>query len=180
MSPGRSHNGLHVIRTSVKAERLSDTSTVRAYKDLCKVEQAFRCFKTVDLKVRPIYHWLNNRVRAHLFICMLAYYLEWHLRQCWAPLLFEEDDKAGAEALRRSIVAPAKRSEKAQKKAQTKRTQEGYAVHSFATLLTDLGTIVKNRVRPKHHDLAAHEFTVQTTMTDSQHHAFVLLGLATA
>ena len=173
-------DGLYVIRTSVKAERLSDTSTVRAYKDLCKVEQAFRCFKTVDLKVRPFYHWLEQRVRAHLFVCMLAYYLEWHLRQCWAPLLFEEDDKEGAEALRRSVVAPAQRSEKAKQKAQTKRTLEGYAVDSFSTLLKDLGTIAQNRIRPKSHALAAHEFTVQTIMTDSQHHAFVLLGLATA
>ena len=166
-------DGLYVIRTSVNPERLSDTSTVRAYKDLCKVEQAFRCFKTVDLKVRPIYHWVNKRGRPHLFICMLAYYLEWHLRQRWAPLLFEDHDKAAAQALRPSVVAPAPRSEK----APTKRTEEGYTVHSFATLLDDLGTIVRNRIRPKHSSLAATEFTVQTNMTASQRHAFVLLGL---
>ena len=166
-------DGLYVIRTSVEPERLSDTSTVRAYKDLSKVERAFRCFKTVDLKVRPIYHWLSHRVRAHLFLCMVAYYLEWHLRRRWAPLLFEDHDKAAAQALRPSVVAPAQRSAK----AQTKRTEEGYAVHSFATLLNDLGTIARNRIRPKHPGFGATEFTVQTNMTASQRHAFELLGL---
>ena len=170
-------DGLYVIRTSVNSERLSDTSTVGAYKDLSKVEQAFRCFKSVDLQVRPIYHWLNHRVRAHLFICMLAYYLQWHLRHRWAPLLFEEHDKAAAQSQRPSVVAPAQRSNKAQRKAQSKRTEEGYAVHSFATLLDDLGTIVRNRIRPKDCRLAANEFTVQTNMTASQRHAFALLGL---
>ena len=172
-------DGLYVIRTSVTTERLSDASTVRAYKDLSKVEQAFRCFKTVDLKVRPIYHWVSRRVRAHLLICMLAYYLEWHLRQCWAPLLFEEHDKAAAQALRPSVVAPAQRSEKARRKAQSKRTEEGYVVHSFATLLDDLGTIVRNRIVPKHPGLGTHEFTMQTNMTAAQRRAFELLHLKT-
>ena len=170
-------DGLYVIRTSVKQERLSDVSTVQAYKDLSKVEQAFRCIKTVDLKVRPIYHWNSDRVRAHLFICILAYYLEWHLRKCWAPLLFEDHDKEAARAQRRSVVAPAQPSQKAKRKAQTKRTEEGYVAHSFATLLKDLATIARNRIRPKHPGLGAAEFSVQTKMTASQRHAFALLKL---
>lgn len=170
-------DGLYVIRTSVKKERLSDVSTVQAYKDLSKVEQAFRCIKTVHLKVRPIYHWHSERVRAHLFICMLAYYLEWHLRQRWAPLLFEDHDKEAARAQRYSVVAPAQPSPRAKRKAQSKRTEEGYVAHSFATLLNDLGTIARNRIRPLHSGFGTHEFTVQTKMTALQRHAFALLKM---
>ena len=103
-------DGLYVIRTSVSGDTLSSQETVRAYKDLSKVERAFRCMKTIDLKVRPIYHWLDDRVRAHVFLCMLSYYVEWHLRQSLAPLLFEDHDREAAEALRPSVVAPAPRS----------------------------------------------------------------------
>ena len=111
------------------------------------VERAFRSYKTVDLKVRPIYHWTNNRVRAHVFLCLLAYYVEWHMRRRLAPLLFDDHDPNGAP--RPSVVAPAKVSRAAQQKAQSKRTADGLPVHSFRTLLEDLATIVRNQVVPK-------------------------------
>jgi transposase len=142
-------DGLYVIRTSVPAEVLTAPETVAAYKGLSVVERAFRSYKSVDLKVRPIYHHLADRVRAHVFLCMLAYYVEWHMRQVLAPLLFDDDDKASAAAQRASIVAPAQVSEKAQRKARTQRTDEGLPVHSFQTLLADLATIVKNRIQPR-------------------------------
>lgn len=142
-------DGIYVIRTSVSKEELDTEEIVRAYKDLTGVEGAFRSYKTVDLKVRPIYHYLANRVRAHVFLCMLAYYIEWHMRKALAPLLFDDHDKASGQALRGSVVAPAEPSPKAQRKAQTKRTEEGLPVHSFQTLLADLATIIKNRIQPK-------------------------------
>jgi hypothetical protein len=101
----------------------------------------------VDLHVRPIGHRLAERVRAHVFLCMLAYYVEWHLRQALAPMLFDDDNKAAGEAQRTSVVAPAQRSPRAQRKARTKQTDEGMPVHSFQTLLDDLATVTKNRVR---------------------------------
>ena len=142
-------DGIYVIRSSVSKEELDTEEIVRAYKDLTGVERAFRSYKTVDLKVRPIYHYLANRVRAHVFLCMLAYYIEWHMRKALAPLLFDDHDKASGQALRGSVVAPAEPSPKAQRKAQTKRTEEGLPVHSFQTLLADLATIIKNRIQPK-------------------------------
>ncbi len=142
-------DGLYVIRTSVPAGELSAEETVRAYKGLSVVERAFRSYKTVDLKVRPIYHHLADRVRAHVFLCMLAYYVEWHMRQALAPLLFDDEDKALGQALRPSVVAPARISPKAQRKARTRRTEDDLPVHSFQTLLADLATLVKNRIQPK-------------------------------
>jgi len=142
-------DGFYVVRTSVPAETLDAEGTVRAYKALSKVERAFRSFKSVDLKVRPIHHRLADRVRAHVFLCMLAYYVEWHMREALAPVLFDDDDPEAAEARRDSVVAPAQRSARADRKAATKRTDEDYAVHSFQTLLADLATITKNRIQPK-------------------------------
>lgn len=141
-------DGLYVIRTSVSDELFDSQETVRAYKSLSTVERAFRSYKTVDLKVRPICHRLEGRVRAHIFLCMLAYYVEWHMRSSLAPILFDDEDSSLAEALRDSVVAPRKRSLKAQSKAQKKRTADDLPVHSFQTLLKDLATIVKNRVQP--------------------------------
>src|ERR1700709_1689776 len=112
-------DGLYVVRTSLLAETLADADAVRSYKSLARVERAFRCIKTVDLNVRPVYHWLEDRVRAHVLLCMLAYYLEWHMRQCLAPMLFEDADKQEAEALRGSVVAQAQRSKAAVKKQTT-------------------------------------------------------------
>jgi transposase len=97
----------YIARTSLKAEVLDDAATVRSYKSLSRVERAFRCIKTVDLNVRPVHHWLAGRVRAHVFLCMLAYYLEWHMRSALAPLLFDDTEKDVAEALRASVVAKA-------------------------------------------------------------------------
>ena len=139
-------DGVYIIRTSVPAEALSAEDTVRAYKDLSKVEQAFRSYKTVDLKVRPIYHRLTERVKAHVFLCMLAYYVEWHMRENLAPILFDDDASEVAQAQRDSVVSPAQRSQSAQLKAQRKRTQDDLPVHSFQTLLADLATLAKNRI----------------------------------
>jgi len=140
-------DGIYVVRTSVEAEALDADETVRAYKGLAVAERAFRSLKTVDLKVRPIHHRLAKRVKAHVFLCMLAYYVEWHMREALAPILFEDDDKPAAEAARRSVVGPAQRSAKAKRKARTKRTEDDSPVHSFQTLLRDLATLAKNRVR---------------------------------
>ena len=126
-------DGIYVIRTSVGAEELSSEDTVRRYKSLAVVERAFRSLKSVDLKVRPIHHHLAGRVRAHVFLCMLAYYVEWHMRRALAPVLFDDDDREAAEARRDSVVAPAQRSAKAQRKAIRKRTDDGLPVHSFQT-----------------------------------------------
>jgi transposase len=140
-------DGIYVIRTSVKAENLTSEDTVKAYKDLSTVERAFRCIKTVDLKVRPIFHWLDDRIRAHVFLCMLAYYVEWHMREKLASLLFDDHEREAAEATRTSVVQPAPRSQTARAKDRTKETADGLPVHSFRTLMADLGTLAKNRVR---------------------------------
>ena len=123
-----------------------DCGTVRAYKGLSVVERAFRSLETVDLKVRPIDHYAGARVRAHVFLCMLAYYVEWHMRQRLKPLLFDDEEPQAAEAARPSVVAPAEVSPSAQDKARRKRTASGEPVHSFRTLLDDLATVASNRV----------------------------------
>jgi len=140
-------DGIYVIRTSVEKTTLNSENTVRAYKGLSVAERAFRSYKTVDLKVRPIHHHLEDRVRAHVFLCMLAYYVEWHMRKALAPLLFDDEDKTSADAERSSIVAPARRSAGALRKAVKRRTADDFPVHSFQTLLKDLATLTKNRVR---------------------------------
>jgi len=166
-------DGLYVIRTNVPAEQLSAPETVRAYKRLSATERAFRSFKTVDLHVRPIYHHLADRVRAHVFLCFLAYYVEWHMRRALAPILFDDEDPAAGEAQRTSVVAPAQRSPGAQRKAQRLCTEDGTAVHSFATLLQDLATVAKNRVR-----LGGVEVDIVTTPTPLQQQAFDLLNVS--
>ena len=137
-------DGIYVIRTSVQPEVASAEQTVFHYKSLSSVERAFRSMKSVDLKVRPIHHHLANRVRAHVFLCMLAYYVQWHMRHALAPILFDDHDRATAQAERQSIVAPAVRSPKALQKVRSKQTDDGNPVHSFQTLMADLGTITKN------------------------------------
>ncbi|MEG3903660.1 IS1634 family transposase [Microcoleus sp. B4-C5] len=138
-------DGLYVIRTSVESELLSATETVRAYKSLSQVEQAFRSFKTVDLKVRPIYHRNSDRVRVHVFLCMLAYYVEYQMRSRLAPMLFDEDDWESAHHKQTSVVKATK-SDRTKAKARTKRTADNLPVHSFQTLLADLGTIAHNEI----------------------------------
>jgi hypothetical protein len=142
-------DGLYVVRTSLPAAALDDTATVRRYKSLSLVERAFRCIKTVDLQIRPVYHWLADRVRAHVFLCMLAYYLEWHMRQRLAPMLYDDTDKDAAEAQRSSVVAKALRSPAAVTKQTTGRTDDGLPVHSFRTLLNDLATPTLSREGPR-------------------------------
>jgi len=171
----RALDGIYVIRTSVDEESFSSEDTVRAYKDLSKVERAFRSIKTVDLKVRPIFHWLDDRIRAHVFLCMLAYYVEWHMRQKLAPLLFDDHDREAAELGRKSIVAPAPRSRAALRKEATKRTTDDYPVHSFRTLLEDLATLAKNRVRVP--GCPESEFYILTQPTPLQSRAFDLLDV---
>jgi hypothetical protein len=133
-------DGLYVIRTSVPAETLSAERTVATYKDLSQVEWAFRSMKSVDLKVRPIYHWKDDRIRAHVFLCMLAYYVEWHMRGKLAELLFDDHERELAEETRESIVAKAPRSEAARRKERKRRTLDGFPVQSFQCLLKDLAT----------------------------------------
>ena len=147
---------------------------MHAYKGLSRVEQAFRSFKTVDLKVRPIYHYRPERVRAHVFLCLLAYYVEWHMRQRLAPLLFDDEDPAAARAQRSSVVAPAKPSPAARHKARTRRTRHGQPVHSFRTLLDDLATIAKNRILPKLSTAAPCDLV---RPTPRQQHALDLLSV---
>ncbi len=168
-------DGIYVIRTSVAETKLDAEATVRAYKRLSEVERAFRSLKTVDLKVRPIHHRLEDRVRAHVLLCMLAYYVEWHMREALAPLLFDDDDKAGAEAARSSIVAPAQRSSSARRKACSKRTADGLPVHSFQTLLNDLATITSNTLRYSQDD--APDFERTTIPTSTQQRALDLLDV---
>lgn len=163
-------DGIYVIRTSVPAEALSSAQVVERYKGLSSVERAFRSMKSVDLKVRPIYHHQADRVRAHVLLCMLAYYVEWHMRRTLAPLLFDDEDREGAQALRASIVAPAQRSPSAQNKAARKQTSDGLPAHSFRTLLADLATLTRNQVR-----LAEQTFPLLATPTAIQQRAFQLL-----
>ena len=140
-------DGIYVIRASVSASHLTSQQVVATYKSLSTVERAFRSMKSVDLKVRPIYHHQAERVKAHVFLCMLAYYVEWHMRRALAPLLFDDEDPATAQAQRTSMVAPAQRSQSAAEKAASKKTADGLPVHSFRSLLADLATLTRNRVR---------------------------------
>ena len=140
-------DGFYVLRTSVPAETLDAGATVRAYKSLAQVERAFRSLKTVDLDIRPVFHWTAPRVRAHVFLCLLAYHLEWHLRQALAPMLFDDHDRAAAEAGRASAVAKAQPSAAAKRKAASKLTDDDMPVHSFRSLLADLATLTRNTVR---------------------------------
>lgn len=169
-------DGLYVVRTSVKAETLSAERAVAAYKDLSQVEWAFRSLKSVDLKVRPIYHWKDDRIRAHVFLCMLAYYVEWHMRGKLAELLFDDHQRELAEQTRESIVSKAPRSEAAKLKERNRRTQDGLPVQSFQCLLKDLATLCKNRVCWKSSPEA--QFHQLTIPTELQRRAFDLLGLA--
>lgn len=132
-------DGIYVIRTSELAQRLTAADGVRTYKRLGLVEQAFRCLKGIDLLVRPIHHRTADRARAHIVLCLLAFYVEWHLRQVWGPLLFE-DEELVVDRPRRDSVRPARASASAQQKKKTHTTPEGLPVHSFRTLLAHLGT----------------------------------------
>ena len=168
-------DGIYVIRTNLDKAEMTAPDTVRAYKGLSAVERAFRSLKSVDLKVRPVFHRTDERVRAHVLLCMLAYYVEWHMRRRLAPLLFDDEDRAGAEAARASVVAPARGSESARRKARRKRTDEERPVHSFRTLLRDLATVTRNRVVPRLP--GAQPFETLTRPTELQREVFRLLGV---
>lgn len=167
-------DGFYVLRTSVPAEALDAPATVLAYKSLAQVERAFRSLKTVELEVRPIHHRLAGRVRAHVFLCLLAYYVQWHLRRALAPLLFDDHDRAAARAQRASPVAAARVSPAATAKARTKRTADGQPAHSFRTLLADLATLTRNTVRLGE----APPITMLARPTPLQDDVFHRLGLA--
>jgi transposase len=168
-------DGIYVIRTSVPAEHLDAAETVQAYKDLSRIERAFRSLKTVDLEIRPIRHWMAQRVRAHVFLCMLAYHVEWFLREALAPLLFHDTDLDAARAERTSPVAKTEPSEAAKAKKETKRSTDGHPVMSFGDLVAHLGTLTRNTMRvplrPKH------RFTLYSRPTPLQEAAFKLLDL---
>jgi hypothetical protein len=169
-------DGFYVLRTSLPTAAMDAADTVRAYKSLARVERAFRSLKTVDLEVRPVFHWTAPRVRAHVLLCMLAYYVEWHMRACLAPMLFDDHDRADAEAQRASPVAKAKPSPAARRKAHRKLTDDGLPVHSFRSLLADLATLTRNTVRFGRG--ATMELLARPTPIQSR--AFELLGLTPA
>lgn len=167
-------DGIYVIRTSVGTDELSQEEVVRSYKRLARVERAFRVFNG-DLDVRPIHHRKADRVRAHLLICMLAHYLEWHMLGDLAPMLFSEENPEGTEAARPNPVDPPVRSASATSKARTKRTNDGQPVHSFRSLLGDLATVAANRIKPNEPGIPP--FDIITTPTALQERAFKLLGV---
>jgi transposase len=169
-------DGIYVIRTCVPKKQMSAQEAVRSYKALSEVERAFRSLKTVDLKVRPIYHHLSDRVRSHIFLCMLSYYVEWHMREAWRPLLFADEDLEAKAT--RDPVAPARRSAQATQKVITRTLPDGTPAHSFRTLLAELATIVRNTCRTP---LApSPTFDLLTVPTPLQRRALELLGQITA
>src|SRR3982751_3078509 len=168
-------DGFYVVRTNLPAATLDDAGTVRAYKSLAQVERAFRSLKGIDLRIRPLFHWLVPRVRAHVFSCLLAYHVEWHMRRKLAPMLYDDDDRT-AEALRESIVRPAQRSPAARSKQTRGITADGLPVHSFRSLLADLATLTRNTVETA--IAGAGELTVYARPTPLQTRAFALLGIS--
>ena len=168
-------DGVYVVRTTVSEAVLDQTATVTAYKQLSTAERAFRSLKTVDIEVRPIYHRRADRVRAHVFLCMLAYYVEWHMRQKLKSILFDDHDKAAADAARPSVVAKAERSEAARRKAHNRCTDDGLPVHSLRSLLADLATVTRNVMAMDGAPEAS--FVLYPQLTPVQDRAFQLLAL---
>ena len=166
-------DGLYIIRTSVEAARMDAADCVRNYKALANVERAFRSLKTVDLKVRPIHHRTADRVRAHILLCMLAYYVEFHLREAWRELMFADIDQAAKAT--RDPVAPAQRSQLALDKAARRTVDDGTPVHSFATLMAELAGIVRNTCRTPGAGPDAPTFDIVTTPNATQRHALDLI-----
>ena len=168
-------DGIYVVRTNLAKRVLDDAETVGAYKSLAKVERAFRSLKTLDIHLRPIFHWTASRVRAHVMLCMLAYHVEHHMRARLAPMLYDETDHEAAAAMRTSIVAKAERSQAAVRKQSTGRTDDGLPVHSFQTLLADLGTYCRIQATTALNE--KYVFTLHTKPTPTQQRAFHLLGI---
>jgi hypothetical protein len=167
-------DGFYVVRTNLAKRVLDDAATVGAYKSLAKVERAFRSLKTVDIHLRPIFHWTAARVRAHVMLCMLAYHVEHHMRAKLAPMLYDDTDHQAAAAMRTSIVAKAARSEAAIRKQTTGRTDDGLPVHSFQTL-ADLATYCRIQATTALNE--KYLFTLHTRPTPIQQRAFELLGI---
>ena len=170
-------DGLYVIRTSMSEERLSMENAVRRYKDLAQVERAFRSLKSIDLRVRPIYHHLEKRVRAHIFLCMLAYYVQWHMKEAWRELLFSDEEQEQKKD--RDPIAPAQRSAKALKKVRSQRLEDDSEVHSFHTLLASLSTIVRNSCRRQGAGPQEASFTMMTRANPQQKRALALIDTIT-
>ncbi|NND92149.1 MAG: IS1634 family transposase [Granulosicoccus sp.] len=165
-------DGVYIIRTSVAPEQMDSAECVRSYKALTRVEQAFRSIKAIDLKVRPIHHRLEDRVRAHLLLCMLAYYVEWHIRDAWRELTFTDTEQAAKAT--RDPVAPARRSASATRKAVTRTLDDGTPTHSVSTLMSVMATITRNTCRSPH-DPELHVFNVDTVPTAKQRRALELI-----
>jgi transposase len=166
-------DGLYVIRTSVPSKVMNAETVVATYKSLSKVERAFRSFKSIDLHVRPIFHWNDDRIRAHVFLCMLAYYVEWHMRERLRDVLFDDTEREAAQAERRSVVAPAVRSGSAKRKDATRVNSSGLPVQSFQDLLKDLATLSRSRLRLTGSGAEFHQLTESTTL---QRRVFELLA----
>ena len=166
-------DGIYIVRTSLSKDRMDADETVRSYKLLSQAERAFRSFKTVDLMVRPIRHRLEDRVRAHIFLCMLAYYVQWHMMEAWRPLLYADEDQK-AKGLR-DPVAPAKRSDSAMKKVRNKRLDDGSRVYSFRSLIGHLGAIVRATCLCSDARDTSATFTMITRRNPKQQKAFDLL-----
>ena len=169
-------DGLYVIRTSLDKKQLDANAAVAAYKSLSQVERAFRSIKTVDLQVRPVFHYSASRVRAHVFLCMLAYYVEWHMRRCLKPMLFDDEFVKDTQATRPSAVAKAQRSAHARNKDATRRADDGLPLHSFQTLLQDLATLTYNITHTALNPKA--KIILTTRPTPVQEKAFKLLGVS--
>ena len=170
-------DGLYVIRSPLAPREMDSAELVRTYKALTAVERAFRTIKTIDLKIRPIHHRTEGRVRAHIFLCVLAYYLEWHMREAWRELLFADEDLAAKAT--RDPVAPAQRSKAAKRKVSTRRLEDGTPAHSFRTLMDELGTVVRNTCRTRGSGDDAPSFEIVTTPNPKQAHAIKLLQTIT-
>src|SRR5271166_795568 len=166
-------DGVYIVRTGLTPEQMTAADCVRNYKSLAQVERAFRSLKTIDLKIRPIHHRLADRVKSHILLCMLAYYVEWHMREAWRPLLFADEDQAAKAT--RDPVAPATRSAAARTKAATHTLDDGSAAHSFSTLQQELATIVRNTCRTPESKQAAPPFQITTTANPKQRRALELL-----
>ena len=166
-------DGIYVIRTSVPKKQMSSAEAVRSYKALAEVERAFRSMKTIDLHIRPIHHHLEGRVRAHIFLCMLAYYVEWHMREAWRELMFADEELERKK--HRDPVAAAVRSEAALEKIATRTLKDGSLAHSFRTLLAELSTIVRNTCEPRVGKIRRSSFQMTTTPNPTQHRALELL-----
>jgi transposase len=166
-------DGLYVIRTSIPKKQMSSAEAVRSYKALAEVERAFRSMKTIDLHIRPIHHHLEERVRAHIFLCMLAYYVEWHMREAWRELMFADEDLERKK--HRDPVAAAERSEECLEKVATRTLKDGSPVHSFRTLLAELSTIVRNTCQARVGQNRGSTFQMTTTPNPEQHRALQLL-----